>query len=186
MPYPVIPFNPKYSLYQSGRKYISQFGSDGLVIARGNLPLFEAAISALELATGFKWKVTSLCRQSPSHKRGIAVDIAPDISASSLKYYAVTHLSDPVLYKREKLIRLMQAGLPRYLSKIKSYPVTYNYFIEPDHIHLHLSVRRTGDPRYRIVKFGGPKACYRDSVSRSKMPLIRGNSPANSAFSPLI
>lgn len=188
MALPSIPFNPRLTAYFAGRKYISQFSGEGLKIAFGNLPLFEFGISALEHATGFKWRVTSTCRQSPSHKRGVAVDVAPDISPRSEPYYAVAHLSDPVLYKRERLIRLMQSRLGGLLHKLGRQDVTFNYFIEPDHIHLHLSYRRASksDPLFRIIKFGGPKACYKDSKVRAKLPLLIGNHPYNSAYSPKI
>lgn len=191
MPMPTIPFIAKLTRSVAGRPYLSQFSGEGLQIAYGNMPLFEFAISSLELATGFKWRVTSMCRQSPSHKRGVAVDVAPDISHSSERYYAVSHMSDPVLYKREKLIRLMQNRLGFYLDKCKVHNVTFNYFIEPDHIHLHLSYRgnpsgrrSSSAPLFRIIKFGGPKACYKDTKQRSALPLHTGNRPIRSAFSP--
>lgn len=178
-----MPFNPAFSLSIAGRPYISQLGGPGLQVASRNLLLFEIGVSALELATHFKWKVTSLCRMSPSHLRGVAVDLAPDIAPSSAVYYAVNHLSDPVLYKRERLIRLMQANLGRHLRNAPS-NITFNYFIEPDHIHLHLSARKNSDPLFRIVKFGGPKLCYKDSPSRSALPLQTGNRPIKSDIIP--
>lgn len=178
-----VPFNPAFSLSIAGRPYISQLGGPGLQVAARNLILFEIGTSALEQATHFKWRVTSLCRMSPSHRRGVAVDLAPDIAPSSAIYYAVNHLSDPVLYKRERLIRLMQANLGRYL-KIAPAGITFNYFIEPDHIHLHLSSRKNSDPPFRIVKFGGPKLCYKDSPRRSALPLHKGNRPVKSDLIP--
>lgn len=131
------------------------------------LPELIKAWDDVERVTGYRWRCTSYWRLSPSHKEGYALDIAPDIHENSKRYYAVTHMSDPVLYKREKLMRQLQQlnDLP---TKSK---FTLGMYVEPDHIHMHV-LQKEGNQTYRIFKWGIVKPVYKDSAVRSKLPMI--------------
>lgn len=130
----------------------------------------------VEDATGFRWKVTSYLRKSPSHKTGSAIDIAPDIANHAVKDYSVTKLSDPVLYKREFLLRALQ-------KVVKSLPVLRyktGIFVEPDHLHIGLFIQDGIPPSNSLVKWGITKPIYHDTESRSQLPLIEGFKPLQS------
>lgn len=133
------------------------------------LPVLLEIMKMVEFETGYAWMVTSYLRQSPSHSRGVSLDIAPDIAESSKKYYAVYRGSDPVLYKREKLIRDLQ----RVASRFYSTKVSANIFIEPDHLHIQLSPFDEFGGHCHVTKWGIAKSCYSDTSDRSKLPLIK-------------
>lgn len=134
------------------------------------LPALVKAWQAIEQQTGYRWKCTSYWRMSPSHSTGAALDIAPDISPSSEKFYAVNNGSDPVLYKREAMIRDLQAVAQAYPHH-KDYLV--GVFIEPDHLHIQLLQPEEGAGGMRIVKWKVPKPVYGDTAERMQLPLIR-------------
>lgn len=127
-------------------------------------------LSWIELYTGHAWKVTSYIRDSPSHRQGYALDVAPDIAPASQKHYAVYSKSDPVLYKRETLLRQLQ----RLASEVPP-PKTYSLgiYVEPDHLHLHV-MKPEGQPEIRVIKFDVDKShVYPDSSQRRLLPLLR-------------
>jgi len=140
-----------------------------------SLPLLLSAANDIIAATGYRWKPTSLLRRSPSHSKALSIDLAPDIAKESEHLYAVTSMSDPVLYKREGLIRDLQK-----LSASKGssrYPGANNtvlgIFIEPDHLHVQVFDQiRQSDLLFTIVKWGQAKPCYHDTLERSSLPLI--------------
>lgn len=132
------------------------------------LPILIKVWKIVEAHTGFRWKSTSYIRESPSHKIGVALDIAPDISPASKHLYAVENLSDPVLYKREPLMRLLQSAVKR----IPIFKYDVGLFVEPDHIHIGLFARE-GQPSNRLFKWGTYKPIYPDSAERMKLPLIK-------------
>lgn len=128
----------------------------------------------LERYTGFSWRATSYVRDSPSHSRAVSLDVAPNIAEKAWHRYAVSKLSDPVLYKRAKLIRKIQQ-LCRHQSP--TMPVDVGFYIEPDHIHIQVFQKLHHNPQYRVIKFGIVKPCYHDSAERSQLPLIDGSGP---------
>jgi len=132
------------------------------------LPVLIKVWQDVERTTGYRWKATSYWRNSPSHSRGCSLDIAPDIAPAVQHKYAVASMSDPVLYKREKLIRRLQQ-----LARSKKYrPYSVGLFVEPDHIHIQL-IDPQGRPTVRVLKWKLVKPSYPDSAKRSKLPLIR-------------
>jgi len=132
------------------------------------LPVLVKVWRAVELATGHRWMSTSYWRDSPSHQHGIALDIAPDIEESAKPKYAVTKMSDPILYKREPLIRALQTLVST------SFDPEYHIgiFIEPDHLHIQFI---QSDSKYptEIIKWGDVKPLYPDSIHRVKLGLIK-------------
>lgn len=138
------------------------------------LPYLVRAWELLEQATGYQWRATSHWRDSPSHSQGIALDVAPDIDPTAEHLYSVTHMSDPVLYKREPLIRALQQVHSDSLTNNNfNCPYSIGYFIEPDHIHIHIAAPEEGsDPTHDVIKWGGPKMVYPDTQERCRLPLI--------------
>lgn len=124
----------------------------------------------IERVTGHRWKATSYIRESPSHKFGYALDIAPDISARSSSLYPVHYGSDPVLYKRLPLMEALQV-VARSLPP--TWPVSMGMFVEPDHIHLHVLNRLHTVPPHRVVQWKQPKEIYCDTLSRMQLPPTR-------------
>jgi len=132
------------------------------------LPELIRAWRNVEKVTGYRWRSTSYWRFSPSHKNGYALDIAPDIGPNSYHLYAANRGSDPVLYKREKLIRDLQQ-----LNNLgETSPFNIGIYIEPDHLHMHV-LQKEVPQVYRIFKWKVPKPVYKDSNSRIQLPLIR-------------
>lgn len=131
------------------------------------LPVLIKAMQDIERMTGHRWKVTSYVRESPSHRTGYALDIAPDISPAYAHMYAVTLGSDPVLYKRVPMIRALQ----EYAARATPKRFTIGVFIEPDHLHIQLFDPQ-GAPEVRILKWKQPKPVYSDTNERMKLPLI--------------
>lgn len=131
------------------------------------LPMFLLFWQALEEATGFAWKCTSYIRNSPSHKTGQAFDLAPDIADSSTALYAVYNGSDPVLYKREPLIRALQS-----LRNASFGPVPLGVFIEPDHLHVQVLAEGQGEQfPTSTVKWKISKPIYGDTYDRMQLPM---------------
>lgn len=130
------------------------------------LPILLRLVTAIEEATGYKWRVTSYVRDSPSHKTACALDIAPDISPKSKKYYAVFNNSDPVLYKRLPLIRALQVVAERYDPT----PYSAGIFIEPDHLHVQLFTSE-GAHVIRVIQWKQAKDIYPDTATRMKLPV---------------
>lgn len=135
------------------------------------LPAFVRFWAALESITGHQWKVTSYLRNSISHSLGQAIDFAPVIAPSSERFYSVYNNSDPVLYKREPLLRALQQLMPIEYSADKDFSL--GVYIEPDHLHVQ-AIRRTVDGGIpnKLVKWGIEKPLYPDTSQRAKMPLI--------------
>lgn len=139
------------------------------------LPILKDVWKRVERGSGFRWRATSYLRQSPSHSKGIALDIAPDIHPKDRHKYAVYKMSDPVLYKREHLIRTLQ----NVVWDLPEYKYSVGLFIEPDHIHIGLFIPDGTAPRNKLYKWGTPKPIYGDTYERGKLPLLRGANPFN-------
>lgn len=92
-----------------------------------------AFLLALPRATGVAWVVTSDFRNSPSHKDGGAVDVAP--RPSDWNRYAAARNIDPLLNGRAAVHNHMHEAF-RFVKPPASRALTA--FIEDDHVHLHL------------------------------------------------
>lgn len=132
------------------------------------LPILVSAWSEIEHATGYRWKSTSYWRDSPSHQHGVSLDLAPDFTPEAAKRYAFARMSDPVLYKRTKLIRRLQ----RCALDFPDYGVMVGVFIEPDHLHVQLLKPDGKGIHMRIVKWKVPKGIYSDTYERMKLPML--------------
>lgn len=134
------------------------------------LPSLITVWRAIEQATGFRWRCTSFIRLSPTHKRGQAIDLAPDFSTRDGPLYAANRGSDPVLYKREWLVNRLQSikDLPLPFPSIK-----VGVFIEPDHLHVQV-LKHDGLPNsVYTVKWAVPKPVYSDTYQRMTLPVFR-------------
>lgn len=130
------------------------------------LPAFIRIWTDIEEETKIRWKCTSLIRDSPSHSKGMAIDLAPDVSEAGMKHYAVYKNSDPVLYKRGILLRQLQQ------LKYKDYggkKFVIGIFVEPDHLHIQV-LRRGGGEEFptSLIKWKIPKPIYPDTYARAK------------------
>lgn len=142
------------------------------------LPLLLKVITAVEEQTGHAWTITSYVRNSPSHRTGEAIDIAPLIAADSKYQYAVFNGSDPVLYKRVPLMRSLQALAHNY--NLDNYDV--GIFVEPDHLHIQLFEPEEQVGKIHIVQWKQEKPVYSDSKDRIKLPLTEtGYKPRTSS-----
>jgi hypothetical protein len=162
--------------YIDGRPVINQdptviTNEDLTALRTSYLPAFVTFWAALEKITGYRWKCTSLIRDSVSHVKGHAIDLAPDISPTATKLYAVNRGSDPVLYKREPLIRALQMLMP--VEFVPSHQFSLGVYIEPDHLHVQAIQREErGYAKNKLTKWGIEKPVYSDTAIRSKLPLI--------------
>ena len=148
---------------------------DAMQLLKEHLPAFLKFWSSLEHVTGFRWKCTSLIRDSISHHVGQAMDLAPDFSLKGAPQYSGNRDSDPVLYKREGLIRDLQQLTT---TKFTVRPDTYlGIYIESDHLHIQIMKRDPGMAEgpivNRILKWGKMKPVYSDTEARSKLPLLK-------------
>lgn len=135
------------------------------------LPQFIMFWKDLEDISGHRWKNTSYIRNSPSHRIGHAFDLAPDLAKDAEQHYAVTNNSDPVLYKRTKLIRQLQALRKRDYSVDGSNKI--GVFIEPDHLHVQiLDPNGGGSFPTNIIRWKVPKPIYPDTYERMKLPQL--------------
>jgi len=132
------------------------------------LPMFVLIWEAIERVTGHRWKCTSYIRDSPTHIKGHAFDLAPDITAEASPSYAVTNTSDPVLYKRSPLIRSLQ----RLIRTRFADNCNVGIFIEPDHLHIQAMALTSGNPT-SIIKWKVEKSVYPDSSQRMKLPMFQ-------------
>lgn len=130
------------------------------------LPQFMNLWHDIEKVTGHRWKCTSYLRQSPSHSKGHAIDLAPHIAPSARQHYAVYNSSDPVLYKRIPLIRQLQTLRNRRYAKGNSIGI----FLEPDHLHIQILSNEGTEHPVSIVKWGIPKPIYGDTDQRLALP----------------
>lgn len=124
----------------------------------------------LEEITGFRWKCTSYVRNSPTHLKGQAIDLAPEFAKSDEHYYATNNGSDPVLYKREWLIRRLQ--------RMKNDPLpvpgmSIGVFIEPDHLHVQVLKPFADQSTIAVIKWKVPKPVYKDTFERMALPMFR-------------
>lgn len=136
--------------------------------ARSFLDELLDAAAKIEIATGYKWEVTAWIKQSPSHKYGISLDLSPSFTARGKRHYAAFQGSDPVLYKREPLLRALQALCRNY----KPLHHDIGIFIEPDHLHVQLFAPDQGR-KFSVIKWKQPKALYSDTLSRMQLPLTK-------------
>jgi len=135
------------------------------------LPILMKVWNLVEDYTGFLWKATSFIRSqnAPSHN-GNALDIAPDITKADQSKYSLSAGSDPVLYKREPLMRALQA-IAAEVHPDYSYDV--GIFVESDHIHIGLFIPEDrSNPEIRIYKWGALKESYGDTRARASLPLL--------------
>lgn len=150
-------------------------GRRKIALQRKYLPELLRIWNLVEFYTGYRWRGTSYWRKSPSHQTGRALDIAPDIAPSAKSEYAVFKGSDPVLYKRTKLIRALQR-LSRDQNPLKS-NVVIAMAIEPDHIHIHVMDREqeqgVDSQRIRVVKWKVRKPIYSDTDERMNLPMLQ-------------
>jgi len=163
-------------LVRSGREIPSQDTSavspdQEETVLHVKLPILMKVWNLIEDYTGFLWKATSFIRSSnaPSHN-GNALDIAPSIKPSDSSEYSLSRNSDPVLYKREPLMRALQAIAKEVHP---DYPYDIGIFVESDHIHIGLFIPedRTA-PQIRIFKWGALKETYGDTRARAALPLM--------------
>lgn len=136
------------------------------------LPILMAAWQQIEQLTGHRWQATSYWRDSPSHRRGEALDLAPEIHPQVYSQYAVNRGSDPVLYKREALMRALQqlaVAFPYHA------PYSLGVYVEPDHLHLQVMKTEGDTPEVRIFKWKQPKYAYADTNQRLNLPLLKIN-----------
>jgi hypothetical protein len=172
--------NPYTRWVQANKKYFPIYsqnpsiaGSERQKIEANFLPALIFLWHLVEEYTGHAWKCTSYWRNSPSHRHGYALDIAPDIAPRSERYYAFSKMSDPVLYKRTPLMTALQkmAKDPRLSSR--HWPFVFSAAVEPDHIHLSLFApdqRRSLD-NVSILKWKVEKPIYPDSKNRMNLPM---------------
>lgn len=132
-------------------------------------PQFIQIWHDIEKVTGYRWRMTSYLRQSPSHKRGHAIDLAPWIAPSARKHYAVYQNSDPVLYKRQPLITALQRLKNKDYSGNRFNDM--GIFVEPDHLHIQVLAYNPQQARTSVVKWGIPKPVYHDTYQRVKLPV---------------
>lgn len=123
----------------------------------------------VESVTGYRWRCTSYLRDSPSHRRGHAIDLAPQIASKARHLYAVHNGSDPVLYKRAPLIRALQKLTGKDYSLNGSNDM--GIFLEPDHLHVQILAPDPHNTHTAIVKWGIEKPIYSDSAERMKLPV---------------
>lgn len=151
-------------------------------LERESLPILAYVLRKMESISHHAWDVSSWLRASPSHQYGYSWDIIPSIAESAKNKYAVTRMSDPVLYKREKLIRQLQrfakSVSPSDLGLPPSYMRTHALIlaVESDHIHVQLVKRGPNikSPYFTtVLKWGIPKPAYSDTLTRSKLSLIQ-------------
>lgn len=133
------------------------------------LPELIRAWQHIEQNTGYRWKCTSYWRDSPSHSLGVSMDIAPDFTSTAEPLYSVSQGSDPVLYKREALIRKLQVAAATF----EPGPFAIGVFIEPDHLHVQAMDPKEGGPIMRIVKWKIAKPVYHDTYQRMQLPLLK-------------
>lgn len=179
-PNPVIPLHHltalmgKRNFALKGYNFLSQDPTALLPKDRASvanlLPVFLAIWQAVEKATGHRWKLTSYIRNSPSHKKGHAIDLAPDFTPEADHLYAVSNGSDPVLYKRWTLIQQLQTL--KNVDFTGQFPtIITGIFIEPDHLHIQVLNNDEQLPNpTRIVKWQIVKPAYADSAARANLP----------------
>lgn len=137
-------------------------------IAENNfLPALVHVWQEIERLTGYQWQCTSYWRKSPSHERGEAIDLAPAIATHMRHAYAVYRGSDPVLYKRTKLVRALQ----RFAEHYRPPRYSIGIYIEPDHLHIQL-MNEPGPPQVRLFKWKQPKLVYGDTLTRMMLPMM--------------
>lgn len=161
--------NWKFGDYEILSQEPSVIGEADLVATTVSyLPSFLRIWSDIENATGHRWKCTSYIRNSPSHALGQAFDLAPDIADSATHLYAVHNNSDPVLYKRVRLIRALQTLRHNVYG-----PKPFGIFIEPDHLHVQVLAKGSGE-RFplSVIQWKIAKPIYPDTFKRMALPII--------------
>jgi hypothetical protein len=97
-------------------------------------------------STGMLWDETSWIRPSPGHENGDSLDIAPRfLSQQVADKYARAKMSDPVLFKREALLRRLMALAIGRDPVLERHHVLAVIAVENDHLHIQLGVPT--DPR---------------------------------------
>lgn len=120
---------------------------------------------AVNNATGFDWIVSSYFRDSPSHKKWGALDLAPLVAVRDRPKYAFYAGQDPSLDLRPVLFRRLSRAVK---SIRRNFPFDFGIFIENDHLHVQLFERTDASaPRIGMVcKWGKPNPLYLDSAAR--------------------
>lgn len=97
-------------------------------------------------STGMLWDETSFIRASPGHENGDSLDIAPRfLSEQVANQYSRAKMSDPVLFKREALLRRLMAIAIGRDPVLERHHVLAVIAVENDHLHIQLGV--PSDPR---------------------------------------
>lgn len=151
---------------------IKELGSS--VSREAKWALLAAISQSVSNKTGMRWEATSWIRQSPGHYDGDSLDIAPRFLAERHRSeYSRDKGSDPVLFRREALLRRLMAlssGREPALDKAR---LTAVVAVENDHLHIQLGM--PSDPRdigrVVVVPFGRDMSQrYADSGSRIHQP----------------
>lgn len=139
------------------------------------LQLLSRVAQSVTDQTGVPWQITSHVRESPGHKDGDSLDIAPrPLVEAHEKGYAAQAGSDPVLFLRPTLLgALMTLALERqpYLGR---YIVLVA--VENDHLHLQLGIPDIAAEGGRIIPFPFGKDMthrYPDSLNRIRRFTVR-------------
>lgn len=130
------------------------------------IAILYKAWKMIEAATGFRWLNSSYIRNSPSHSRGQAIDLYPDMDETLKSRYAGTHQSDPVLHSREELYnRLLPLS-----QRVVSPQLQVIIGIESDHLHVQLLPKGAKGPLPVVIwSWKQPKMCYHDTHARQKL-----------------
>lgn len=145
-----------------------QYLATGMV-AGTQRPMLDKLAQLIADKTGVDWQPTSYIRDSPTHKTGDALDVAPTFrNQANHDSHAVTQGSDPLLYSRWAVLGpLMQLALDSY-AFLGEYAAVVA--VENDHLHLQIVKPGRGATKGRIVPFPYPKDMrerYPDSLQRA-------------------
>lgn len=137
---------------------------DGLPFTPIN-PIFTQIIEDMS-TDDLPWRWTSYIRNSPNHKKGNAMDIAPFKLSQVPNTYGYWLGVDPLLTNRKEFL----SELADFVSQREYKGIAF--FVETDHIHLQLL-----EPAYLtpfVVRITGPRT---DLVSTGTRDLQLGRKP---------
>jgi len=133
------------------------------------------AARAIQLATKLEWRQTAYIKDSPNHVNGDAIDLAPP---SDLKGYAHKAGSDPMLHRREALLRdLMRLAASRRVDN----DLGLSILIAIENNHLHVQVMKDakldGSPiapgTIVVIPYGSDRTdIYPNSKERNEMTFV--------------
>lgn len=143
-------------------------------LERSVLPTLLRVKAAIHKATGFEWDITSWIRESPSHKTGFALDIAPYIDPGSEQHYAFFQGSDPILSRRIPLLAKLRDALTYFNNTTFGKQVKSQFrigiFVETDHVHIGVFAP-DGMPN-EVYAWPVPKSYYSDTNARNSLPSL--------------